>query len=268
MMAHWRYSFRIQPCWHHFQTSAEAVPVELSEADRSELLPHDLEIVKVLADLGPALTGEIVDAITPDLSVMGIRERLYVLIGLDNVVADRDQQLIDQDTDSGQCRLPGQIAHSERGRIPDDPQTLLQRAEDEQVRQALDRGCDRETIATVIGIVSQTTWHKEKRANAYDFPLKAVGGAGKSADEGSDPPVSAETVQGGDQQQLDTVAAMGDVRQSTDGATAADGDEHSEGTTAPRSDETATVQAQLMTAIEALQTVKESLAADEYSTLD
>jgi hypothetical protein len=95
-----------------------------------------------------------------------------------------------------------------------------------------------------------------------------VGGAGKSADEGSDPPVSAETVQGGDQQQLDTVAAMGDVRQSTDGATAADGDEHSEGTTAPRSDETATVQAQLMTAIEALQTVKESLAADEYSTLD
>lgn len=185
---------------------------------------------------------------------MAVRERLYVLMGLDNVVED-----CDQNTDSVQWGLPGQIAHSERGRIPDDPQTLLTRRRRTGSASA-GPCCDRETIATVSGIVLRTTWHKEKRANAYDFPLDAVGGAGRRADEGSEPPGNAEAGQDGDQQQLDTVAAMGDGGQSTDGATAADADEQH--TTAPGSDETATMQAQLMTAIEALQAAKESLAAD------
>jgi hypothetical protein len=244
--------------WHHLQTAAEEVPVELSEADQSELLPHDLEIVKTLAETGPASTGEIVDAITPDLSVMAVRERLYVLMGLDNVVADRDQQLIDQDTDSGQWGLPGQIAHSERGRIPDDQQTLLQRAEDEQVRQALERGCDRETIADVFGIVSRTTWHKGKRANAYGFPLEAVSRAGEAGDDaGSGSPSTAETSQATDQQQLDTVAAMGDGGHAGGrGGTDTDSEP-------PTADTDTPVQAQLSTAIEALQTVEEVLTGED-----
>jgi hypothetical protein len=45
--------------------------------------------------------------------------------------------------------------------------------EDEQVRQALDRGCDRRTIADVLGVSRRTTFNKEKRAQAYGFPLDA-----------------------------------------------------------------------------------------------
>jgi hypothetical protein len=132
-------------------------------------------------------------------------------MGLDNVVDSRESQLVSQDADSGKWGLSDQIVHSERGRIPEDTQTLLQRAEDEQVRQALARRCDRETIPEVFGIVSRTTWHKEKRANAYDFPLEAVsrtGEAGDDASSGSRQPDN--TPQETDQQQLDTVAAMGD----------------------------------------------------------
>ncbi|WP_262177021.1 HNH endonuclease [Haloarcula laminariae] len=247
--------------WHHLQTTDEEVPVDLSEADLSELLPHDLEIIKVLAEMGPASTGEIVEAITADISVMAVRERLYVLMGLDNVVEDREQQLIDQETDTGQWGLPDQIVHSERGRIPEDTQTLLQRTEDEQVRQALARGCDREMIAEVFGIVSRTTWHKEKRANAYDFPLEAVSRAGEAGDEAGSgsPPPPADAPQESDQQQLETVAAMDDSDHVTD-ATSSTTDGGTPEATAPSGGETAPVQEQLVTAIEALQAVKESLA--------
>lgn len=143
--------------WHHQQTTDEEVPVDLSETDRSELLPHDLNIIKLLAELGPASTGEIAEAMTTDNSLMTVRLRLYGLIGLDNVVDSRETQLIDQDADSGKWGLPGQIARSERGRIPKEPQTLLQRAEDEQARQALDRGCSREAIGDVISVTARTT---------------------------------------------------------------------------------------------------------------
>lgn len=105
---------------------------------------------------------------------MTIRERLWQLMALDNIVDERDQQVLDQDVDSGEWGLPSQISTSERGRIPEDIQTLLQRAEEERLRRTLDRGCDRETVADVMGIAGRTTWHKEKRARAYDFPLTAL----------------------------------------------------------------------------------------------
>ena len=78
-------------------------------------------------------------------------------MGLDNVVDSRESQLVDRDADSGKWGLPDQIARSERGRIPKEPQALLQRAEDEQVRKALERGYTRETIGEVIGVTSRTT---------------------------------------------------------------------------------------------------------------
>ena len=248
--------------WHHQQTTDEEVPVDLSEADLSELLPHDLNIIKVLAEIGPASTGEIAEAMTTDNSLMTVRLRLYVLMGLDNVVDSRETQLIDQDADSGKWGLPGQIARSERGRIPKEPQTLLQRAEDEQVRQALERGCSREAIGDVIGVTARTTWDKEKRANAYDFPLEAVSRAGGGSGESSYPSTGAAAGQDGDQQQSDTVAAVGDGDQPTAEATAVpDGETAGEGAEAPR-DESVAIQAELTTAIEALQAAKESIAGD------
>jgi hypothetical protein len=61
------------------------------------------------------------------------------------------------------------------------------------------------------------TWHKEKRANAYGFPLEAVSRAGEAGDDaGSGSPSAAEASQATDQQQLDTVAAMDDVHVSID----------------------------------------------------
>ncbi|WP_302080578.1 HNH endonuclease [Salinibaculum rarum] len=170
--------------WLHNQPSNDEAPVEITEADLTVLLPQDVEIIQVLAANGPIRTGDIVTELTPDLSVTAVRERLWVLMGLDNTVEERNQQIVDQDADTGEWGLAEQVSNSSRGRIPDDPQTLLQRAEDERVRQALDRGCDRDAVADVIGVCSRTTWHKEKRARAYDLPLDALD------DKGGRPPAN------------------------------------------------------------------------------
>lgn len=45
--------------------------------------------------------------------------------------------------------------------------------EDEQVRQALDRGCDRRSVGDVLGISRRTTFNRENRPRAYGFPLDA-----------------------------------------------------------------------------------------------
>jgi len=181
---------------------------------------------------------------------------------LDNTVDDREQQLIDQETDSGQWGLPDQIVHSERGRIPEDTQTLLQRAEDEQVRQALARGCSRETIGEVIGVTPRTTWDKEKRANAYDFPLDAVSRTGEAGEAAGSESAPADTPQGTDQQQLDTVATMEDGDPVADAAISATDGGTSEDAVEPLGSDPSAVRAELMTAIEALQAAKESLSAD------
>ncbi|MFY4812561.1 HNH endonuclease [Haloarcula sp. AONF1] len=247
--------------WHHQQTTDEEVPVDLSEADLSELLPHDLNIIKVLAEIGPASTGEIAEAMTTDNSLMTVRLRLYVLMGLDNIVDSREQQLIDQDADSGKWGLPGQIARSERGRIPKEPQTLLQRAEDEQVRQALKRGCSRETIGDVIGVTARTTWDKEKRANAYDFPLEAVsrtGEAGDDASSGSRQP--ADAPQETDQQQLEAVTAMSDGGSGGESTETLDEDTNNSEQKRKFSTDEVSIEAELSTAIRALESVETVLS--------
>ena len=172
--------------WIHQQTTRQEVPVQLTDADAQVLLSHDREILAVLDEIGPAMASDVADALTADLSVLAVRERLWTLMGLDNAVESRDRQIVDQDSSSGEWGLTGQIANSSRKRIPDETQMLLRRAADERVRQALDRGLDRQTIADVFGIHSRTTWIKEKRGRAYDFPLDAVADAGgrPSADAG------------------------------------------------------------------------------------
>jgi len=92
-------------------------------------------------------------------------------MGLDNLVGSRDRQIVDKDVETGEWGLTEQVETSARGHIPDDPQLLLQRMEDEQVRQALERNCDRTAIINVLGISRRTTFNKHKRACAYDFPL-------------------------------------------------------------------------------------------------
>jgi hypothetical protein len=91
---------------------------------------------------------------------------------------------------------------------------LGQRVEDEYVRRALERGCDRDAVTAVLDISRRSTFYKEKRARAYDFPLAAIGSrnGGRPAvddasaeDDAADAHERPETP-GEAQQRLDTVA--------------------------------------------------------------
>ncbi len=196
--------------WHHQQSEPEDAPVEISEEDLTVLLPQDIEILQVFADDGPGRTGDIAGELTADLSVSAVRERLWVLMGLDNRVESRDRQIVDKDVETGEWGLTEQIENSERGHIPDDQQLLLQRMEDEQVRRALERGCKRNDVIDAFGITRRTTFNKAKRAYAYDFPLDAFRrGARSSGDTEmteTEPAEEATTGENDEQQQLDVVA--------------------------------------------------------------
>ena len=204
--------------WHHQQSEPEDVPVNITEEDLTVLLPQDIEILQVLADDGPARTGDITGELTADLSVSAVRERLWVLMGLDNRVESRDRQLVDKDVETGEWGLTEQVENSARGHIPDDQQLLLQRMEDEQVRRALERECDRNAVANVLGVTCRTTFNKVKRAYAYDFPLDAFRrGARSSGDMQLHSNASGDTEAGedGEQQRFDDVAEEEDESPGT-----------------------------------------------------
>jgi len=250
--------------WLHNQPSEDDAPVELTDADAQVLLPQDVEILQVLANHGPLSTGDISEQLTPDLTVSSVRERLWVLMGLDNTIPSRSKQIVDQSAETGQWGLVGQISTSARGRIPDDPQTLLQRAEDERVRQALDRGCDRAAVADVIGVVERTTWNKEKRARAYAFPLDALDDRGgrPPADADADDSLTDLSAADGDadteaQQRLDAVEDSAD----TDAGVASDGGETEQGPTEEDGEDISWSEAktQLQQTIEALAELEKTL---------
>jgi hypothetical protein len=137
----------------------------------TELSPTDIEIVQFLADKGPAGTGAVRDAVTAELSPTSVREHLERLMALDNLVESREDQLVDRDRETGRWGLPVQIDASARGHVPADHREFAQRFEDEQVRRALDDGHDRETVADILDVSPRSTYHKYKRAYAYEFPI-------------------------------------------------------------------------------------------------
>ncbi len=186
-----------RPChrWIHDRPTVADAPVELSEADLAVLLPQDFEILRVLDEQGSAGTSTIAAALPMDLTPMAVRERLWTLMGLDQQVADRDHQLIDKDRYTREWGFPEHIETSVRGHVPSDPQLLLQRMEDEQVRRALERGVDRRVIMDVLDVSRRSTFYKQKRARAYDFPLDAFNRGGR-------PAIDTEPKSGG-QQHLD-----------------------------------------------------------------
>ncbi|MBP1988058.1 hypothetical protein [Halolamina salifodinae] len=128
-------------------------------------------------------TGNIAGEITADLSVSAVRERLCVLMGLDNLIDEREEQIVDKDVETSEWGLTEQIENSARGHIPEDPQLLLQRAADERVRRALERGCSRSDVVSVLDVSRRTTFYKHKRAAAYGFPLDALSTGGRPTDE-------------------------------------------------------------------------------------
>lgn len=211
-----------RPChkWLHQQVDPTDAPVRITDADRTVLLSQDIEILQVLADNGPARTGDIAAALTVDLTVSSVRERLWVLMGLDNQVDGRDQQLVDKDVETGEWGLVDQVGVSARGHIPDDDQLLLQRMEDEQVRRAVDRGCDRDAIMDVLGVSRRSTFYKANRGYAFDFPLDAFSRGGRPPTDTHDQDASRDGESDEDdadaQQRLDAVAEAGDDDRQTE----------------------------------------------------
>lgn len=198
--------------WLHQQVDPSESPVRITNADRTVLLTQDIEILQVLADDGPLRTGDVAAALTADLTVSSVRERLWVLMGLDHHVDERDKPLVDKDVETGEWGLVDQVETSARGHIPDDDQLLLQRMEDEQVRRALDRGCDREAVMNVLNVSERSTFYKVKRAYAYEFPLDAFSRGGRPTADARNQ--DAESEAGSDeeaQQRLDDVSDDADM---------------------------------------------------------
>ena len=174
--------------WFHKRTKPSDAPIRLTKADTKELLSHDYEILRILNEHGPLRTGAIAEKLTVEMSVTAVRERLWLLAGLDNHVRGRTEPLIMKDVASQEWGLLDDIMTSARGHIPDDPKLLVQRTADELMRRAFDRGCDRETIMEVFDISRRGTFYKEKRSKMYDFPLDAFsrGGRPRGSDEASE----------------------------------------------------------------------------------
>ena len=264
-----------RPChiWMHQQSTPDDAPVEITDEDRTVLLPQDIEVLRFLAEYGPTRTGDIAAGLPSDRSVSAVRERLWVLMGLDNRVESRDEQIVDKDVETGEWGLTEQIETSARGHIPDDQQLLLQRMEDEQVRQALERDCDRSAVTAVLGISRRTTFNKVKRAHAYDFPLEAFGRGGRPANDVEQPAQpstgddAAAESEADTQQRLDAMDNDGDdlgrtetwghSDTTTDPAPniEANSDEHADS----RETDTADIHRELQSAIEALEAADSEL---------
>jgi len=220
--------------WFHHMPSADALPESVSETDaeRDKLRGHDREILQVLAEGGPLTTGEIRTALMADVGVMTVRERCWKLMGLDEEIEARDRQVIDQDAATGKWGLPAQITQSARGRIPDAPEVMAQRAADERVRRAIDAGYDRAVVADLFGVTERTTYHMEKRARAYQFPLDLLDDR-----MGGRPPVNEETT--------DAEVAVATPQTGADSQPHGDAAAGSEGSGAAGSDQTEAVSAQV-----------------------
>jgi hypothetical protein len=165
--------------WGHKRPSVDDIPISLSADERSILLPHDIEILEELYEDGPLSTSELVERITPEIGYNAVRERLWLLMGVDNLIENEDHQLIDQNATTGKWGTPEQIDDSERGRIPIYMEPLLLRAEDERVRRALAAGYSRETVADIFQIHERQTYYKRRRAAAYEFPLDELVSVGR-----------------------------------------------------------------------------------------
>ncbi len=174
--------------WHHMRSTPSDIPIRLTEADDKKLKSHEYEILRILYDNGPLRTKEIADKLTVEMTRTAVRERLWHLGGLDNEVAERAEPLVTKDIATQEWGLLDDIVTSARGHIPDDPKLLVQRTEDELVRRALDRGCDRQTVMEVFDVSRRGTFYKETRSKMYDFPLDAFsrGGRPRVSKEASD----------------------------------------------------------------------------------
>ena len=169
--------------FHHNRPSDGPLPAEISEEAKAKLIETDIEIIQLLSDDGPLTVDEIKEQLTADKTRQAVKERLYRVMGLDNEVESQEIRLIDQDKDTGKWCIPHQIDVSER-RIPDERQAIVRRTIHKIVQLGLEAGCDRETVATIVGINFRTSYIYQYRAYAYDFPVDLYTGKGRPMKNG------------------------------------------------------------------------------------
>lgn len=205
--------------WHHMRSTPSDIPIRLTEADDKELKSHEYEMLRILYDNGPLRTKEIADKLTVEMTVTAVRERLWHLGGLDNEVTERTEPLVTKDIATQEWGLLDDIVTTARGHIPDDPKLLVQRTEDELVRRALDRGCDRQTVMEVFDVSRRGTFYKETRSKMYDFPLDAFsrGGRPRVSKDASDEEDSSTAARGSDEAEAIRNAAVRASEVTADG---------------------------------------------------
>jgi len=73
--------------WFHHRPTFRDAPVPLTREDMRVLLPHDVLLLNVLDEIGPAPFRDVFVRMKVLLSETAVRERLWVLMGLDRLVA-------------------------------------------------------------------------------------------------------------------------------------------------------------------------------------
>ena len=206
--------------WHHSRPTPDLPPVEITEEASVQLIPDDFEIIDLVCREGPLTADEINDKITSDKCPLALKDCLWRIMGIDTVVEEQEQ-IIDQAADTDRWGLPSQIESSKRH----GPATIyetVQRATDRMIVEALDRGCDRETIGEVIDIDPRTVNRIKHRGQAYAFPLDRYTGRGRPPKDGFELPRQSAT-DGGDvadnQQHLGQLSGNGAVDEDTTGGT-------------------------------------------------
>ena len=227
--------------WHHSRPTPDLPSVDITEEARVKLIPVDFEIIDLICREGLLTIDEISEGITPNKCRLAIKDCLWRIMGIDTVVEEQEQ-LIDQDADTGRWGLPSQIEFSKR-HGPTTIYETVQRTIDRIVAEALDRGCDRETISDVIDIDPRTVNRIGHRGQAYAFTLDRYTGPGRPPKDGFELPRRSAT-DGGDvadnQQYLDELpgdeAIDEDATGDTDGVADDDTDADAAGVDAGAGD--------------------------------
>lgn len=170
--------------WQHSRPTPELPPVKITDEAAAVLIPVDFEIIDLLYREGPLPTEAIQDGIKSEKCRLALKDCLWRIMGVDNVVDDQ-HQLIDQDAETGRWGLPYQIESSER-QLPSTIHEVVQRTIDSLVVEAHNRGYDREVISDVIDINPRTVNRIKHRGQAYDFPLELYTGRGRPPKSGSE----------------------------------------------------------------------------------
>jgi hypothetical protein len=212
--------------WFHHRSTRDDTSVELSDAAAGTRLSQDYEILELLETEGPQSLTEIQHQIAPSLTKQNLRQRLWVLMGLDNAIEEQDEQLIDHDAVTGDWGRPSDIAVSERGRIPDDVEELNRRIEDERIRRWLADGSSREAVAEKFGVTRRAVWYKQHRARAYEFPLDELDMPARESTPASEVDVDSHTAPAMDTGSAeDRTTAPTDADHEADTTTHPSGDE-------------------------------------------